>query len=496
MVRRMSAQQIAARLVSRTGFGARTSEVEAVLAEGLDGAPRRLLAARSAGLPAPPKLEPLPRPRKGDSDARLEWRRRLQEQARELTMWWLDRMVAAEHPWEEKRTLLWHGHWATSIQKVRQPALMLAQNQTLRGLGGGDFREMARAMVRDPALMLWLDANKNTAKAPNENLARELMELFTLGVGHYTENDIRQAARALSGWVVGRRRGDGAGRGRDRGRAAAGGKTPDTGDTGDAGDDDGAVDMTPRLIPRRHAPGTQTVLGKTADFTDHSLVDHLVSLPPSPAYLATRMWSWLVAPTPPGPAALRRMVTAYGSNRDMTAMFEAMLTDPAFTDDRSVLVKQPLEWAVGAMRALGLRPAKLPAAEQRRLVQALNGLGQVPFRPPSVGGWPSGEGWLSTSAAQTRLAMAGQLAQRADLSAVEDAKPGNDRIDAAARLLGVTGAGSGSGDGGGSGGGADAAGGAVGWTARTRAALASVQAGGPVRIVTAALCAPEYIVNR
>ena len=139
-----------------------------------------------------------------DKQARAAYAKQLRSRSAALTLWWLDRMVRAEQPLVERLTFTWHGHWATSIQKVRSPAMMLRQNETLRSLGRGDFRELARAMVRDPALLVWLDGQKNKKGKPNENLARELMELFTLGVGHYSETDVREAARALTGWRVDR----------------------------------------------------------------------------------------------------------------------------------------------------------------------------------------------------------------------------------------------------------------------------------------------------
>ncbi|WP_107115830.1 DUF1800 family protein [Streptomyces globisporus] len=235
------------RLLQRAGFDAGADAVDAAARAGFDATLDRVLGeAVDGGVDATPapRLGPLP-PRNaearekqkgrgedrpagrasdpappvpgagGTADAageaegaadpvRKAYRQALREQREELTVWWLDRMVAVEHPWEEKRTLLWHNHWATSIQKVKSGAAMLQQNETLRRLGGGDFRGLARAMVVDPALMVWLDAGGSTAKAPNENLARELMELFVLGVGNYTETDVRQAAAVLTGWTVDR----------------------------------------------------------------------------------------------------------------------------------------------------------------------------------------------------------------------------------------------------------------------------------------------------
>ncbi|WP_279580372.1 DUF1800 family protein [Fodinicola feengrottensis] len=262
-------------------------------------------------------------PGKGDKAARQTYAKQLKAQTEQLVLWWLDRMVAADQPWVEKRTLLWHGHWATSVKKVKSPAAMVAQNQTERQLGGADFGAFAKQMVRDPALMIWLDASGNTAKAPNENLARELMELFTLGVGHYSENDVRQAAQALTGWRVDRK----------------------------------AAIMTATFAAQRHASGPQTILGTTADFTDQTLVDLLVSRPDSAPYLATRMWGWLVAPTPPSASSLARITSAYGPKRDLTAMFRAIFSDPAFLDADSVIEKQPIDYAVGMFRDLKLRPS-------------------------------------------------------------------------------------------------------------------------------------------
>ena len=126
----------------------------------------------------------------------------LQQQRTQLVGWWLDRMAAADRPFPERMTWFWHGHFATSVQKVKFANLMAIQNASQRRLGTGDFRALAQAMAVDPAMLLWLDGGGNRVGKPNENLAREFMELFTLGVGNYTEEDVRSAARALTGWTV------------------------------------------------------------------------------------------------------------------------------------------------------------------------------------------------------------------------------------------------------------------------------------------------------
>jgi uncharacterized protein (DUF1800 family) len=422
-------------LLRRTGFGTTGAELEAATKRGYETTVEALLHPGTdpgATATPPPDLsgEPARPPAADDKDARKAYAQQLRTRSAALTLWWLDRMVRAQQPLVERLTFSWHGHWATSIQKVRSPAMMLRQNQTLRSLGRGDFRELARAMVRDPALLVWLDGQKNKKGKPNENLARELMELFTLGVGHYSETDVREAARALTGWRV------------DRAHATA------------------------APMPRQHDDGSKTVLGVTGDLDDRSVVDLLTARPESAAFVATRLWARHGSATM-RPDTLQRLVAAYGPERDVTALLRALFLDPAFRADTSSLVASPVEYVVGVFRALHV-PVPRDGRPGRMLLGTLNALGQVPFRPPSVGGWPGGIAWLSTAATRERLTFAGAMARKADLDAVAGSK---DRPEAAAHLLGV-----------------DA------WTDRSLAALKDAAAD-PVRLVTLALVSPEYLVR-
>lgn len=423
-----------AHLHRRAGFGALPQTLDADLAAGYEATVEGLLnpAIADAGVAATPAPDfaTLPRPKRNDAmDVRRKYRKLRREQTTQLIQWWVARMVAAAQPLPEKLTLLWHDHWATSVQKSGPPRLMLGQLAKLRALGTGDFRDLAREMVRDPALLIWLDGPQNKKGKANENLARELMELFTLGVGHYTESDVREAARALTGWSV------------------------------------DPVAGTSRLAQQRHDTGPKTVLGTTADFDDRSLVDHLVDQPESARHVASRLWDRLAAPGNPPAEVMTRLLDAYGPQRDLAALIRAILLDPVFrsASARHALVKQPVEYVVGALRSLGLPPGPQALA-------ALRALGQVPLRPPSVGGWPSGTAWLTTSSAQARLTFAQWAVKTADLSAL-DARPPAARIDAAARLLSVE-----------------------TWTPRTRTALAAASVDTD-RLVTLALVSPEYVVN-
>jgi uncharacterized protein (DUF1800 family) len=416
-----------AHLMRRAGFGARPAELDAAAARGYQACVDALV--RPTG--ADPGVTATPPPALAAVDRKDGKARRAQ--VGQLQLWWLDRMVRAEHPLAERLTLFWHGHWATSVQKVKVAALMLAQNQTLRRLGQGDFRELARTMVRDPAMLIWLDAGQNRIASPNENLGRELMELFTLGIGNYTDEDVKQAARALTGWRL------------DRKTGAA------------------------RFVAAQHDTGAKTILGHTAAFDDRSLVDLLVDTDAGRRFVVRRLWYRLAAPTPPDEATTARLLAAYGPGRDVSALVRALLLEPAFRTAKYALVKEPVVYVVGALRALGVRPSALAEAGQRGLLTALRATGQELFVPPSVGGWPANRGWLATSASQARLDFTQRLAALADLSALERATQPT-RVDATARLLAV-----------------DA------WTARTRRVL-DAAAGDPRQLVALALASPEYVV--
>lgn len=417
------------RLCDRFGFGAAPADLTRSFGETLD----ELLGAR-AGEPVPaPELPVVRRPPKDDQQARKQANKQRAAQEKQLTEWWLDRMVTTQGAdvTVERLTWFWHGHFATSAQKVKVPALMLAQNQTFRRLGLSSFTNLAHALVVDPAMILWLDGNDNKAGAANENLAREFMELFTLGVGHYTETDVREAARALTGWTVDR-------------------------DTGQA-----------KLVGKRHDEEPKEILGKRGDFTTESFVDHVLEQPESARFVVGRLWSRLVSATAPDEATLDGLIAAYGPDRDIGALLRAMAGTSAFRDEKSTLVKQPVEWLAGLLRAVGLQPSTLDDKVKAKVYQGLVALGQVPFRPPSVGGWPSGAAYLTTAAGLTRLRIAQVVAKTADLSALAD----GDRVEAVRALLSV-----------------DA------FSDRTRAALDKVAAD-PAQVTVVAACAPEYVVS-
>ncbi|MDR3663640.1 MAG: DUF1800 domain-containing protein [Mycobacterium sp.] len=389
-----------ARLLRRTGFGTTGRAVDTAVAQpdyltaALDADPGADPGAKATPLPEFPA--PAPLGKSATTAARKAYNSSLAEQMHALSSWWLDRMVSVQQPVHEKLTLLWHNHFATSARKVRLASMMAAQNQTLRAGALGDFRSLAYAMLTDPAMLRWLDGQQNSAKAANENLSREFMELFALGHGNgYTESDVREGARALTGWVI-------------------------------------KKDGQSSLVGKRHDAGDKTVLGVTGALDATSFCAAVLARPESPEYVAQRLWQQLASDNPPPAPTLSRLVGAYGTGRDLKALTLAILTDPEFASQPSSLVNTPVEWTVGLVRALNV-PVKPTAT---LIDQTLKMLGQQPFYPPDVGGWPRGQAWLSTASAGVRLHAATVLARKGDVSAISDAGP-SDRIDAAGYLLGI-----------------------------------------------------------
>lgn len=356
----------------------------------------------------------------------------LKGQMEDLTLWWLRRMAAVHEPIHEKLTLAWHNYFATSAQKVPLAEAMGSQNQKLRTLKLGDFRTLAYAMLTDAAMLLWLDGVHNSATAANENLSREFMELFTLGHANgYTEVDVREGARALTGWFL-----------------APGANT--------------GVD------PQNYDAGTKTVLGVTGKLGAADFCDTVLSQPSSGAFVASKLWLQLASDTTPSPAVLNRLVTAYGPGRDLKALTKAILTDPEFIADAGSVVNTPIEWLIGVVRALNVSIDKPQMLNP--ILAVLTVMGQRPFYPPNVGGWPHGQAWLSTTSTAVRVWAANKFTELGDISTVENA-PLSDRIDATGYLIGVG-----------------------AWTDRTVTAL-KLLVSNPRDLVAAAVNSPEYLTS-
>ncbi len=422
-----------AHLYRRAGFGATAAELDAAMAAGYAATLAALVVPASSTDPGveatpAPQFDVLAPPGKtATAAARQQYAAQVRTESVNLALWWVDRMVVATNAFPEKLTFFWHGHFATAIQKVRSAALMLRQNELFRTQGLGAFDVLDLAVARDPAMMIWLDTAQDVSSHPNENFARENMELFTLGYGNYTEDDVREAARCYTGWRYNR-----------------------------------ATDAFTE-VARLHDNGSKTVLGQTGDFDGTDVVRILTHSTASQRWLCTRVWCRFAKTITTDPV-VNTLMTTYAQHLDVGELMKAAFTAPEFLATKGELVKQPVEFVVGALRALNLR------ADNKKYLAVLQNLGQVPFDPPNVGGWPTDDAWLTTAASYTRLQFARTIASTGDISAVAD-EPASARADAAAHLLSV-----------------DA------WGSQTQVALAQV-ADDPVSLVTLALCAPEYVVN-
>jgi uncharacterized protein (DUF1800 family) len=415
------------RLIHRFGFGPIPGQFESLVKAGLAGTQAALLSipAVDPGLASitPPSLTTTGLLPAGAA------RSQLAAQNNELLLWWLDRMVLSENALPERMTWFWHGHWATAVSKVKYPIPMYLQNQTLRANALGNFNEMGLAMITDCALLYWLDAELNNANAPNENLARELMELFTLGIGNYSENDVQAVAKSLTGYRV---------------RLAS-----------------GQVDYRPSL----HDGSTVTILGTTGSFTAPQLVSLLTSLPVNQEFIANRLWFRFYDSSNPQPDST---VTDAFASRDISQAVNALVYHQALAEPAHAQAKSPVEWFMSVCRALAVRPSTF--ANPKLIISGLGNLGQIPFNPPNVGGWPADQFWLTAAAAQLRITLSASLIAQGDLTPLTSLGP-KERVDGAAMWLGVP-----------------------EWGAATRALLQKVSTD-PVQLAWLAVNAPEYVVN-
>ena len=288
---------------------------------------------------------------------------------------WLDRMVSGRAMLTEKLAFFWHGHFATSNTKVQDPQLLWTQYELFREKGGGKFRELVEAVSRDVAMIRWLDGNSNRKGAPNENYARELQELFTLGIGNYSEQDIREIARAFTGW--------------------------------------GSRHHKFVFSEQYHDAGEKTVHGQTGNWDGDDIVRIITGRPASRAFIATELLRFFSTPDPAASEVEAVAATLHktdGSIKD--ALRTVLLADEFRTRSHyRTLVKSPVEFIVGVLRVSEVSPVPLWAHG------SLERTGQILFRPPSVKGWPSGAGWLGSAAMVERLKAARRVADGAPESA-------------------------------------------------------------------------------
>jgi uncharacterized protein (DUF1800 family) len=306
--------------------------------------------------------------------------KRVMEQGRELRSWWVTEMLSTDQPLVERMTLFWHNHFTSSIQKVRFVPSMYWQNVLFRREALGNFATLLREVARDPAMLIYLDGVRSVARQPNENFARELLELFTLGEGHYTEADIRNAARAFTGWSIDRETG------RFQNHA------------------------------QLHDDGVKTFLGETGRFTGEDIVNILLRRPRTAETIVEKLWREFVSLKPEVGEVKRLAAIFRDSGYEMKPLLRALFLSPAFRDpaNRAALIKSPVELIVGSVRMLGL-----PVPEKTQLVRMMGALGQILFSPPNVKGWPGGESWITTNTLLLRQQFLRRIIEATTVSPME-----------------------------------------------------------------------------
>ncbi len=356
----------------------------------------------------------------------------LHEELPSLVSWWLGSAVSTPAKIRERMTLLWHGHFATSIQKVIVASLMANQNQLQRQNSLGSFSLLAHGISTDPAMMIWLDTIHNTSGSPNENFGRELMELFTLGVGNYSQNDVVASARAFTGWRF------------------------------------SPTDLSYYLKPSLHDYGSKTFLGQTGDFNGDQIIDIILGKKASASFIVSKVFSHIAYPIAPNDPIVTSLAENYSpSTTPISDLLTNIVSSSAFSSPQTLtgLTKEPFEYLIGALTALKIDPSTIPP---QRIVSALRSLGQVPFLPPNVGGWPENRYFVSTSTTSSRLTVINYLLRLADISKVEAASP-STRVEEVSALLNMA------------------------PLSQPTLTLLNQRANNPYQLVAAALAAPEYI---
>ncbi len=354
-------------LLCRAGFGGTPEEVKKLHAMGLHRAVEYLVDYQnqpSMDIPFKAVL-----PERANRDERyLEFKRRRELinrrrradaiQENKLRDWWLQRMVQSPRPLEEKLTLFWHGHFSTEYRTVRNSYAMYEQNQMLRERANGNFGVLLRGIIRDPAMIRYLDNNSNVKGRPNENLAREIMELFSLGVGNYTEEDIMEGARALTGYTY-----------------------------------DTATSQF-RFSITRHDAGKKTIFGQTGNWTGDDFVELILRQPATSRFIARKLFVFFVYENP-DPEYVHRMATVLKKEQyDLSPLLKNLFMSEVFysPDSMGNQVKSPIQLAVGTLRDLGVKEVSYA-----QLGKTTADMGQEIFGPPNVRGWEGGKFWVNAN---------------------------------------------------------------------------------------------------
>ncbi|WP_133648885.1 DUF1800 domain-containing protein [Paraburkholderia flava] len=371
--------------LTRVGFAPDATEVANYVGLTREQAVDRVLAdTRTDAITPLPAWASEPIPTRAERNAWTSDERRDEQRTRgvhyeELRAWWVREMVTTPSPLTERMTLFWHNHFTSGQDKVAYPQLMAKQNALLRRDALGNFGAMLHDVAKDPAMLLYLDGAGSRKGKPNENFAREVMELFTLGEGHYSQRDVSEAARAYTGWTL----------------------DPDT--------------QAYVWRAAMHDDGIKTVLGQSGTFDGDETLDILLARPETATFVVTKLWREFVSDTP-DPAQVAVVAGRFRASRyDIKVALRGLFLSDAFwsDDNRGVLVKSPVEFVVGALRAFDIGYDTTAS-----FATTIRNLGENLFYPPNVKGWPGGETWINSSTLLARKQFVEQL-----FRATEGARP-------------------------------------------------------------------------
>jgi len=390
-VKQLTELELMAHLFRRAGFGARREELEAAVAKGYEATVEELLH---------PEAQP-------DLDLDLIWRYWVDmKEARQIIpaqSYWVYRMINTKRPLEEKMALFWHHLFATGFAKLNHPGVLLNQVDMFRKCGLGDLRTLLVELSKDPAMIFWLDNQTNTNDVHNENYGRELLELFSMGIGNYSEDDVKNCARAFTGWTL---------------------KNPIPG-----AQPFGRYNWEYDFRPDLHDYGEKTFLGETGNFDGADIVDIIVRQPATAQFICRRLHNYFVSDTP-DEAAIQELVDVYfGSQYDIRAVMRTLFMSDAFRSENAYFdrVKSPAEHVVGIMRLVD--DFNYPRWGIQEIALESRYMGQDLLNPPSVEGWHTGKEWIDTGILVERVNFA--ASQVADVD-----KPGVHAIVERIRAMG------------------------------------------------------------
>ncbi len=358
-------------LVLRTGIGAKWSEVNHISQLSLHQAINQLLKQNNQRTPATPRFSSW---KKMDAlyknkSRKMMVRRIAEQEGKSLQTWWVTHLLTTKTPFLERMTLFWHNHFPSSVLKTNQASFLHRQNLLFRRHALGNYATLLRAVAKDPAMLLYLDGHTNTKESPNENFAREILELFTLGRGHYNHKDIVAAAKAFTGW---------------------------------------GLNSQGQFINNtaQHDNGIKTFLGQRGNFNGDHIINILLKQQRTAEVIAEKMWHEFVSDSKPNPHTVKKWAAVFrNSNYNISTLMRSVLSSKEFWDkrNRGALTKSPIQLAIGTLRTL---PYRLP---RHGIEHRLNILGQGVFQHPSVKGWGGGKDWISTQSILLRTALLNDL---------------------------------------------------------------------------------------